>query len=486
MENNGETRNTGNREIRIYTDSDKKTRNTGMYLVVGFALFSMLFGAGNLIFPPEIGLSGGTAWWQGYTAYFLADAALGICSVFAMLKVDGNPNRLTGTVGRTGSLIINLACIICIGPLLAIPRNAAVTFEMGAAPLLGIDPGNAVARLIFSVLFFAVVVVLTIRPSKVIDILGKYLTPVLVAAITILIIVGVINPAAPAGPQLSETLFRDGIYNGYQTLDVMAGLFFSILVIDAIRGRNAEAGSAGVTGAAVGASDAGTAVGEKKAAARAAVSEKKAAARAALLAGGLLCFVYGGLTYLGATTGSQWTDAYQAGEINQAGLLINIAQALLGKVGVGVLSIIVALACLTTAIGLTSAAAEYFSGLLGGRHYAAMILLVSGVSLALSNFGLSTIIGIAAPVLMLFYPTVMFLTMATLFRGKLRKQNIYRLGAGVSFLISALTVLADTCGISACGFIHQLPLDAYGFNWLIPALIAAVIGYFLPGGEIED
>lgn len=435
-----------------------------MYLVVGFALFSMLFGAGNLIFPPEIGLSGGTAWWQGYTAYFLADAALGICSVFAMLKVDGNPNRLTGTVGRTGSLIINLACIICIGPLLAIPRNAAVTFEMGAAPLLGIDPGNAVARLIFSVLFFAVVVVLTIRPSKVIDILGKYLTPVLVAAITILIIVGVINPAAPAGPQLSETLFRDGIYNGYQTLDVMAGLFFSILVIDAIRGKQAEgAGGAG-----------------------AAVSEKKAAARAALLAGGLLCFVYGGLTYLGATTGAQWTDAYQAGEINQAGLLINIAQALLGKVGVGVLSIIVALACLTTAIGLTSAAAEYFSGLVGGRHYAAMILLVSAVSLALSNFGLSTIIGIAAPVLMLFYPTVMFLTMAALFRGKLRKQNIYRLGAGVSFLISALTVLADTCGISACGFIHQLPLDAYGFNWLIPALIAAVIGYFLPGGEIED
>lgn len=474
MENNGETRNTGNREIRIYTDSDKKTRNLGMYLVVGFALFSMLFGAGNLIFPPEIGLSGGTAWWQGYTAYFLADAALGICSVFAMLKVDGDPNRLTGTVGRTGSLIINLACIICIGPLLAIPRNAAVTFEMGAAPLLGIDPGNAIARLIFSVLFFAVVVVLTIRPSKVIDILGKYLTPVLVAAITILIIVGVINPAAPAGPQLSETLFRDGIYNGYQTLDVMAGLFFSILVIDAIRGRNAEAGSAGMTGAA-GAGGAG-----------AAVSEKKAAARAALLAGGLLCFVYGGLTYLGATTGSQWTDAYQAGEINQAGLLINIAQALLGKVGVGVLSIIVALACLTTAIGLTSAAAEYFSGLLGGRHYAAMILLVSGVSLALSNFGLSTIIGIAAPVLMLFYPTVMFLTMAALFRGKLRKQNIYRLGAGVSFLISALTVLADTCGISACGFIHQLPLDAYGFNWLIPALIAAAIGYFLPGGEIED
>ncbi len=452
-----------------------KTTNIGTYLVVGFALFSMLFGAGNLIFPPEIGLTGGTSWWQGYLAYFLADAALGICSVFAMLKVDGDPDRLTGTVGRTGSLIINLACITCIGPLLAIPRNAAVTFEMGAVPLLGIDPGNVVARLIFSVLFFALVVVLTIRPSKVIDILGKYLTPVLVAAIAVLIIRGIISPAAPAGQAVSESLFRDGIYNGYQTLDLMAGLFFSILVIEAIRGKQAE----GALGA---------------------VSEKRAAARAALLAGGLLCFVYGGMTYLGATTGSQWTEAFQAGEINQAGLVVNIAQSLLGNIGVGVLSVIVALACLTTAIGLTSAAAEYFAGLLVAhrtkkedirdvsydRMYAAMILLVSGVSLVLSNFGLSAIISIAAPVLMLFYPVVMFLTLMTLLRDVLRKQNIYRLGAGVSFLISALTVLADTCGVEACSFIHQLPLDAYGFNWLIPAVIAAVVGYFLPGREIGE
>ena len=136
-------------------------RNIGLYFIVGLALFSMLFGSGNLIFPPEIGITGGTEWYLGYIAYFLADAVLSICSVFAMLKVDGDLNRLTGTIGPTGSMIINTVCIICIGPLLAIPRNAAVTFEMGISPLFGLDPESRILRLVFSIIFFGVVLLLT-------------------------------------------------------------------------------------------------------------------------------------------------------------------------------------------------------------------------------------------------------------------------------------------------------------------------------------
>ena len=134
----------------------------GVYFVVGLALFSMLFGSGNLIFPPEIGITGGTEWYKGYIAYFLADAGLGICSVFAMLKVDGDLNRLTGTIGPKGAMIINTVCIICIGPMLAIPRNAAVTFEMGISPLFGIDPESRILRLVFSIIFFGIVLLLTI------------------------------------------------------------------------------------------------------------------------------------------------------------------------------------------------------------------------------------------------------------------------------------------------------------------------------------
>ena len=433
-------------------------RNIGMYFVVGLALFSMLFGSGNLIFPPEIGITGGTEWVKGYIAYFLADAVLGMCSVFAMLKVDGDVTRLTGTIGPRGALIINTVCIICIGPLLAIPRNAAVTFEMGISPLFGIDPESRILRLVCSIIFFGIVVLITIKPSRVVDILGKYLTPILVVAIAVLIILGIAHPAAQAGTPVSESVIKDGFYNGYQTLDLMGAIFFAIIVIESIRSRNLP--------------------GKKE--------ERNLAAVAAIIAGALLCFVYGGMAYLGATTGSQWTQEFLNGEINHAGLVVNITNALMGSFGVVVLSIIVSLACLTTATGLTSAAGEYFCRIIPSRSYEFMVVVICIVSTVLCNFGLSAIISIAAPILMLFYPPVMFLTLSTLGRGVLRKKNYYQFGMCICFLISLCTVLADTFGISALSWIHTaLPLDTFGFNWLIPTIIAAAIGHFLPGPEID-
>ena len=430
----------------------------GVYFVVGLALFSMLFGSGNLIFPPEIGITGGTEWYKGYIAYFLADAGLGICSVFAMLKVDGDLNRLTGAIGPRGSMIINTVCIICIGPLLAIPRNAAVTFEMGISPLFGIDPGSRITRLVFSIIFFGIVILLTVKPSRVVDILGKYLTPILVVAIAILIILGIASPAAQAGAPVTENPIRDGIFNGYQTLDLMAGIYFSIIIIQSIRSRKLQ---------------------EKR-------EENKITAGAALIAGALLCFVYGGMAYLGATTGSQWLQEFTGGQINQAGLVVNITGALMGNLGVVFLSVIVSLACLTTAIGLTSAAGEYFSRIIPSRSYAFMVVLICVVSAVLCNFGLSAIISIAAPILMLFYPPVMFLTLTCLGRSVFRKKKFYQFGVVICFLISLLTVLTDTFGIASLSWIHTaLPLDTFGFNWVIPTAIAAAIGHFLPGSEIE-
>jgi len=158
----------------------------------------------------------------------------------------------------------------------------------------------------------------------------------------------------------------------------------------------------------------------------------------------------------------------------------------MGKLGVVFLSVIVALACLTTAVGLTSAAGEYFSRIIPSRSYAFMVVLICIVSAVLCNFGLSAIISIAAPILMLFYPPVMFLTLTCLCRGVFRKKKFYQLGTGICFLVSLLTVLTDTFGITGLSWIHTaLPLDTFGFNWVIPTVIAAAIGHFLPGEEID-
>lgn len=429
------------------------------FVVVGLALFAMFFGAGNLIFPPDLGLKSGPHWWLGALCFIIADAGLAIVAVLAMIKKDGDLKHITGTIGDVPAKILNTAIIVCIGPLLAIPRTAATTFETGVMPILGWDEIPKVGMIVFSIIFFAIVLLLTIRPSKVVDIVGQFLTPVLVIALVVMIIVGMVNPAAPVGPEISQTVVKDGIYNGYQTMDPMASLFFAIIIITSIRDK-------GYT--------------DKK-------DSTSVAIKASVLAGILLTLVYGGLAFLGATTGTKWTDGVLAGTINQAGLLINITRELLGQPGVILLGVVVALACLTTAIGLTSSAATYFSELTNGKvKYEVGVTVVSVFSAVVCNFGLSTIISIAAPILSLVYPLVILLVVLSYFTKSVRKSNVYKVSALIAFVVSLLTVLCDTFKMEGLSFIHSLPLDTYGFNWVVPAIVGIIIGFILPGKDIAE
>ena len=141
--------------------------------IIGFALFSMFFGAGNIIFPPYLGLESGSRWLLGFLCYFLADIGLALCAIFAMLHCDG-VEKITRHLGRIPSVLMMCAIVLCIGPMLAIPRTAATTFEMSVRPLTG-----RVSPTLFSVLFFALIFLLCIQESAVVDIVGKFLTPML-------------------------------------------------------------------------------------------------------------------------------------------------------------------------------------------------------------------------------------------------------------------------------------------------------------------
>lgn len=430
------------------------------FLFIGLALFAMFFGAGNLIFPPDIGVRTGADWFIGFLAFLIADGGLAVLGVFAMLKADGDISKVTGVLGEKAGLILNSAIILCIGPGLAIPRTAATTFELGVAPITGIESTAKLPLAVFSVVFFAIVLVLTIRPSAVVDIIGKVLTPVLVVAILVMIVVGFINPLngiveIPAEHQLEVVKY--GINNGYQTMDAMAALFFGIIIINSVKSKGFE--------------------GEK-----AVAGETIKAAVVALI---LLFVVYGGLAFLGATSGSTWMADVHAGNINQAGLVIAITQGLLGRGGVILLGVVVALACLTTAIALTSSAAEFFSGVTR-FSYETLVVVVCVFSAVVCNLGLSTIISVAAPVLTLVYPLVVLLIFTTILRKVINKKNAPMFGCIVALVISACTVLHDNFGVTACAFAHSLPLDSYGFNWLLPTLVALVIGMIVPGKKIED
>jgi len=416
-------------------------------IVLGLALFSMFFGAGNLIFPPYLGLQCGTKWLLGFICFLIADIGLAFMAIAAMVGGDGSISGVTGKIGKIPSLILNTAVVVCIGPLLAIPRTAATTFETSIQPIL-----PHASLLIFSIIFFGITIALTIRPSSVIDILGKVLTPLLVLILAIVIAAGIIHPLGEIQAPTTQYVVREGILNGYQAMDVLGALGFAIIIINSIK-------SQGIT--------------ETK-------ERNKFMLMACGLAGTLLLLVYGGLSYLGATAGT----LYSIEDVSQAQLIVLLVQDLFGFTGVVLLGIVVGLACLTTAIGLTSATAEYFENITHGKvSYKTMVIIIGVFSMLVSNVGLTQIIGIASPILSVVYPTVVALIVLSLLKKWIKNPNVHK-GAAIASLIVSIGTVLYGYGVNV-PLVSSLPLFAEGLNWIIPTLIGGVIGSFFKSEDYK-
>ena len=423
--------------------------------VVGFALFSMFFGAGNLLFPPYLGLISGDHWQISLIGFVLADVGLALLVITAAAKCQGNLDKVLGRAGKDLARLIGIATILCIGPLLAIPRTAATTFEMGVQPIIG-EVGTTVA-IIFSVVFFALTLILTIRPSKVVDIIGKFLTPALLICLAILIVIGIISPigGVSEGALIENNLFAEGISQGYLTMDALGAAALATVVISSINERGYIE-----------------------------TSEKvKITVKAGLVAGLALTLVYGGLTYLGSTLSTSYGP-----DTPQASLMVVITNALLGYPGKLVLGIIVSLACLTTSIGLTSAAANYFSGVSNGKiKYETVVIAVCVFSCVVSNFGVSTIIQFSAPVLEIVYPVLIALVVMTLFGNYIENDNAFKGAAYVTLLVSILSVGSNLLGLeNVSSLLSKLPLAKFGFNWVVPAIIGAIVGSLISNKKTSN
>lgn len=412
---------------------------TRQLFVSGFALFAMFFGAGNLIFPPFLGKAGGEAWVIGFLCFFLVEA-LSCVGIYATIHGGGSVPAMAKSVGIKPGVVLNTAAILCTGVFIAPPRTAATTYEMAIRPLF-----DGIGLLPFSILFFVVVFLLTIRPSRVVEIIGKCLTPVLIAGIFLLIAVGIAQPIGEIGPASSPNIAQEGLLAGYQAMDILSVAGFAIIIQDSMvqsglktwkEQRPQVAGSTGI---------------------------------AALL----LAVVYGGLTFLGATTSTAFGDG-----LDQAGLIVAITQALLGQVGVVILAIVVTLACLTTAIGLFGATASYFERMSRGRlSYRNGIILLSVISCAICNLGLSTIIRFASPVLSVICPPFMTTVVLLAFQNWISRPGLYK-GAALGATLAALVLtLQQYLGLFPLA--EQLPFCDYGFGWLIPAVVGGGIGAFL-------
>lgn len=345
--------------------------------------------------------------------------------------------------GKGLSIALGCAMVICIGPLLAIPRTAATTYEMGILPTIG----SGISPVIFSIVFFALVLVLTIRPSKVVDIVGSILTPALLIALAVLIVKGIVSPLGEIrDSSLIQNVFAEGITQGYQTMDALAASVFASIIIMSVIAK-------GYTG-------------EKE--------KMKATISAGVIAVIGMALVYGGLCYLGATVSQQYGQ-----DVQQTALIVAITAALLGTTGKILLAIIVALACLTTAIGLSSAAGQYFSTLTDGKlKYEHIVIVVCVFSAIISNFGVSTIIKFSSPILSMVYPATITLVILALFSNKIKNDNVFKCAAYMALLVSVLTV-ATSFGVKI-PLVNSLPFASLGFNWIVPVVIAGIIGNFIP------
>lgn len=407
-------------------------------VVTGLALFAMFFGAGNLIFPPYLGMESGSLWPLGLAFFVLIDVVMACVGIYALNAAGGGEIAFRRTIGKVPANILNTAAIVCTGILIAMPRTAATTYEMAIVP--SFDDG--IEMLPFSLGFFALVLVLTITESKVVDIIGKVLTPLLVLGIGALIVCGIANPLGPIGEPLSDTVVQDGISAGYQAMDIICVIGYSIVLQNALKEDGFKARG----------------------------QQLRILTFASIIAAVLLTLIYGGLTYLGAMTG----QSFGAG-LDQAALIVAITDHLMGRTGVIILGIVVLLACLTTAIGLISATAEYFRQLTHDRlgyRFGVIFCVVAGILIC--NLQLDNIIRWASPVLAMVCPPFMTTIVLILFARHIRSKRLYQGAALGAFLASVPIALHDAYGI--CAFVESMPLFDYGFAWLPFAILGGLLG----------
>ncbi|MEH7116243.1 branched-chain amino acid transport system II carrier protein [Neobacillus vireti] len=433
------------------------------YAVIGTMLFGMFFGAGNLIFPIQMGQLAGTHFWPALIGFLVTAIGLPFIGILAFGLSGSNGLRdLAGRVHPVFGVVFAMALYLTIGPFFAIPRTATVPFVVGFEPF--INPAHASLYLgLFSFVFFAIVYYFSLNPAKIIDYIGKYLTPAFLVFLFLLIIIAIIKPmghfAKPTGDYGGGLAFITGFKEGYNTMDALASLAFGIVVINAIKGR-------GIT--------------DTKEIA-------KATWKSGIFAMALMMLIYGLITYMGGSS------VAAIGTFDNGGLIFaKVAEHYFGPFGAILLAIIIVLACLKTSIGLITSCSEFFNNVFPKVSYKMFVFVLCLVSFVIANFGLNNIIQYAVPVLMLLYPLAIVLILLALSSSLFKhKQSVYAASMFLTFCVSFFdgysSLASNLPGATnalfesiKAAYIQYLPLYDIGLGWILPAVVGAVIGYFWP------
>ncbi|WP_077329418.1 branched-chain amino acid transport system II carrier protein [Virgibacillus siamensis] len=420
--------------------------------VIGFMLFALFFGAGNLIYPPTLGMDSGTSYWPAIAGFVITGVGLPILAVTSISYVENDARELADKVHPIFGLIFTSAVYLAIGPFFGVPRAATVAYEMSMEPFM--NGTSSLMLFIFTSLFFILVYVVSMNPSKMVDRIGQYLTPILLLSIIALIIGGFFlldDPLMEPTEKYTNAPFFKGFIEGYLTMDAIAALAFGIIVVNAFKDRGIHTKKALLT----------------------------STLKAGIITGIGLIAVYSSIGWIGAKMANNGNYA-NGGEI-----LSGAADIIFGTFGALLLGVIVSLACFTTCVGLIVACGQFFSKITP-LSYKWIIAFVTIVSYLIANQGLNTIIKVSVPVLVFIYPIAIVLILLTfmqkIFGGA---HSVYR-GA---ILLTAIISLYD--GLTAFGLkmpavtaaLEYLPFFAIGLGWIVPAFIGGLIGYMFKGKQ---
>lgn len=417
-------------------------------LISGFALFSMFFGAGNLLFAPALGERMGTDYLVSSVGFITAGVGLVMLAVIASMKAGGSILEATSIVSKKFGRIFSTVAILAIGPGLAIPRTAATTYEVIKESMMpNLNP------IIASVIFFLCVLFFVMRPSNVVENLGKFLTPVLLLVLGIIIFKGFTSPISTPVDKNLTGVFGLSFEEGYQTMDAIAALIFARIIYNDFINKGYK---------------------DKN-------EILSMTIKAAIIAGVGLAIIYFGLIYIGASASGK-----NLAEMGRTKMLIYVTYELLGKFGNITLSICMALACLTTAIGLTVTVGDYFKEMFKGKVSYNFIIIISSIFSGFTAVnGVDKIVSISAPILIAIYPTAITLIFLNAFVERLGKRGIV-IGATIGSLIPALSSFIslfrpETNLLRPLDMI--LPASLHVFSWVIPVVILGAVFHIFKIGE---
>ncbi len=432
------------------------------YILIGSMLFGLFFGAGNLIFPVHMGQEAGSNVVSATLGFLVTGIGLPFLGVVAIgVSKSSGLFDLASRVHPIYGYIMTVLLYLTIGPFFALPRTGTVSYEIGLAPYIATEY-HTVGLAVFTILFFFVALLFSLKPSKILTWVGKILNPLFLVFLAFLVIVSFLKPmgstsdAAIHGIYATDPFFK-GFTEGYNTMDALASLAFGIIVVQTIKGLGVQSPR------------------------NIAIGTIKAGSVSVLLMG----VIYGCLAYIGATSIGQYNLSENGGIA-----LAQIANYYFGSMGSILLAIIVTLACLKTAIGLITACSETFQELFPASFsYKSYVVLFTLLSCLIANIGLTQIISLSIPVLMFLYPLAITLILLALLSPLFKDRQIVYM---MTTLCTLLVSIAD--GINAMpesvknqesvqGFLtiyhNFVPFFDIGMGWIIPLVVGLGAGWIL-------